>query len=237
MAMRREPSGALAPCARRSTAPRADERAVAMGASAVRFEAFGDAALRVRFPAAIESPRARALLEWLRAHPGVVDAVVTERHAVVTFEPGAPPAGLEVGVVRALEGDLVGAAAREHVIGVRYDGADLQDVARQIGCTAREVVYLHVGAPYEVAAVGFLPGFAYLRGLDARLRVPRRPSPRPRVAAGSLAIAGPYTGVYPWASPGGWNLLGTVVGFAGFDVTTGAALGLGDRVLFVEVGR
>jgi len=78
-----------------------------------------------------------------------------------------------------------------------------------------------------------LPGFAYLRALDPRLVLPRRATPRPRVPALSVAIAGPYTGLYPFASPGGWHLLGTAVGFAPFDAHTGAAMSLGDRVRFV----
>jgi KipI family sensor histidine kinase inhibitor len=78
-----------------------------------------------------------------------------------------------------------------------------------------------------------MPGFAYLRGLDPRLVIPRRATPRPRVPAGAVAIGGPYTGVYPLASPGGWHLLGTAIGAALFDVRSGATLALGDRVTFV----
>ncbi len=148
-----------------------------------------------------------------------------------------PPAGLEAAVAAGLAATEAPAAPREHVVSARYDGPDLQDVARLIGCTAREVVYLHVGVPYSVAAVGFLPGFAYLRGLDPRLVVPRRASPRTRVPANAIAIAGPYTGVYPSLSPGGWNLLGTAVGFTAFDPVQGARLAIGDRVTFVESGR
>jgi UPF0271 protein len=201
-----------------------------MGAT---LEPFGDAALRLRLPAGAHSA---AILAALRAHPGVIDAVVTERHALVTFPPGARPAGLEDAVAAAL-GAAESAPAREHVVSVRYDGPDLHDVAHRIGCTAREVVYLHVGVPYAVAAIGFLPGFAYLRGLDPRLVVPRRSTPRTRVPANAVAIAGPYTGVYPAASPGGWNLLGTAVGFAAFDPVQGARMAIGDRVIFAESGR
>jgi UPF0271 protein len=82
--------------------------------------------------------------------------------------------------------------------------------------------------------IGFLPGFAYLRGLDPRIVVPRRPSPRARIAPLSTGVAGPYTGVYPFASPGGWNIVGVAVGFTPFDARSGAKLALGDRVLFVR---
>ena len=106
-------------------------------------------------------------------------------------------------------------------------------MALATGLAREQVVALHTQAEYVVAAIGFVPGFAYLRGLEPRLVLPRRPTPRPRVAPGSVAIAGPYTGVYPVASPGGWHLLGTAVGAALFDARSGAALALGDRVTFV----
>jgi UPF0271 protein len=203
--------------------------------AAIAIEPFGDAALRVRLPDA-EGDR-RALLDALRAHDRVVDAVVTERHAVVTFDPAAAPIGpeaLAAVVDAAMRGGTPAAsAAREHVVRVRYDGEDLDVVAAAIGRTPKEVVTLHAGRPYTVASIGFQPGFAYLRGLDPALAVARRATPRPRVPACSVAVAGPYTAVYPFASPGGWNLLGTAVDFAPFDREGGACLALGDRVTFV----
>jgi UPF0271 protein len=197
----------------------------------IALEPFGDAALRARLP---EGAPSRAIFESLKALPGVVDAVVTERHALVTFEPAAPPRGVGEAIDRALLAPESAAAPRTHAIGVRYDGPDLDDVTRATGLTRAEVVARHVQATYVVAAIGFMPGFAYLRGLDARLVLPRRPAPRPRVPAGSVAIAGPYTGVYPLASPGGWHLLGTAVAASLFDAHAGATLALGDRVTFVE---
>lgn len=116
---------------------------------------------------------------------------------------------------------------------VRYDGPDLDEVSRRLATSTAEVVSLHTATTYTVAAIGFQPGFGYLRGLDRRLVLPRRDTPRPRVPALSVAIAGPYTGVYPFASPGGWHLLGTAVDFCPFDAERGAALALGDRVRFV----
>jgi len=193
---------------------------------------FGDTALRLRRP---PEASARALLHALQSVPGVLDAIVTEEHALVTFEPGSPPSmeSLACAVMppeaRGAEGE---GAPREHVLRVSYDGADLEELARAIGFTTAEVVRAHSAPTYEVAFLGFLPGFAYLRGLDPRLEVPRRSTPRPRVPALSLGIAGPYSGVYPFASPGGWNLLGTVVGFVPFDGRLGAHLQLGDRVRF-----
>ena len=94
-------------------------------------------------------------------------------------------------------------------IPVLYDGEDLSEVARLIGATEDEIVALHSGRDYQVVAIGFQPGFPYAGYLPDRLAgIPRRPSPRPRVPTGSVAIAGRQTGIYPGESPGGWHLLG-----------------------------
>jgi UPF0271 protein len=206
------------------------------------FEPFGDAAFRVRLTGGVNAP---ALLAALRSHPRVVDAVVTEGHALVVFDPASPPDGLDDVLARAIAvpdsrtpghaGNRV-RACPAHVIRVRYDGEDLSEVAQAVGASREEVIAMHAAAVYVVRAVGFLPGFAYLRGLDPRLTVPRRPTPRARVSPRSVAVAGPYTGVYPYASPGGWNLIGTAVDFMPFDVDAGARLALGDSVTFAPVG-
>jgi UPF0271 protein len=198
----------------------------------VEIERFGDAALRIRLANDLNP---RSLLAALRAHPGVTDAVVTERHALVTFDPAAPPLHLESVIAAALTATPLEPPPEEHVAHVRYDGADIDEIARTLGGTRRDVARIHAAGRYVVAVIGFLPGFAYLRGLDPRLEIPRRKTPRPRVGALSVAVAGPYTGVYPFASPGGWNLVGTAVDFTPFDVRKGASLALGDRVTFVEV--
>jgi UPF0271 protein len=195
-------------------------------------ERFGDAGLRARLP---EGADARAILAALRAQPGVVDAVVTEHHALVAFEPGTAPPPLRDAIAAALAAPAP-APPRTHVVAVRYGGPDLDEVARAARMAPADVVALHAGAEYEAVTIGFLPGFAYLRGLDPRLVLPRRASPRARVPALSVAVAGPYTGVYPFTSPGGWNLIGTALGFTPFDAQTGAAIGLGDRVRFVASG-
>jgi 5-oxoprolinase (ATP-hydrolysing) subunit A len=196
----------------------------------VRVVRFGDAALRATLP---EGADRGAVLERLRTLPDVIDAVVTEQHALVTFEPLQPPADLAAAVALALEARATSTTRpREHVVRVRYDGADLDNVARAAGLSREHVAAAHAAPAYVVAAVGFLPGFGYLRGLDPRLQLPRRAQPRPRVAALSVAIAGPYTGVYPYASPGGWHLLGMAIDFEPFDVRTGSALAVGDVVHF-----
>lgn len=91
---------------------------------------------------------------------------------------------------------------------VTYDGPDLDDVASLTGLTADEVVAAHTSTPWTVAFGGFAPGFSYLVGGDPRLHVPRRASPRTSVPAGSVGLAGEFSGVYPRRSPGGWQLVG-----------------------------
>ncbi|SCL16357.1 sensor histidine kinase inhibitor, KipI family [Micromonospora rhizosphaerae] len=98
-----------------------------------------------------------------------------------------------------------------------YDGPDLPAVAEHWGVDVPGVVERLRSTEFRVAFCGFAPGFAYLTGLPAELAVPRLPSPRPRVPAGSVALAGPYAGIYPTASPGGWLLVGRT-GLTLFDV-------------------
>jgi KipI family sensor histidine kinase inhibitor len=123
-----------------------------------------------------------------------------------------------------------------HTIPVAYDGADLADVAAACALSVVEVVRLHAGAEYVVAFLGFARGFPYLAGLPAELHLPRRDTPRPRVPAGSVAIAFDQCGVYPTASPGGWHLLGTTTAQL-FDPADDppTALAPGDLVRFVDV--
>ncbi|MFT2018469.1 5-oxoprolinase subunit B family protein [Streptomyces sp. 796.1] len=119
-------------------------------------------------------------------------------------------------------------------IPVRYDGPDLVGVAALWGVTPDEAVRIHAGVEYRVAFCGFAPGFGYLTGLPDRYHVPRHDTPRTRVPVGSLAIAGPYTGVYPRSSPGGWQLIGTAdVVLWDPDREPAALLAPGTRVRFV----
>ncbi len=172
----------------------------------------------------------RALLTALRAWPGVIDVVVTREDVAVYFdtEPHVDPGAL--GRLAAL-GDE---PERPRTIEIRaiYDGPDLADVARAVALPVDELVRLHASAAYEVETMGFAPGFAYLTGLDPRLHLARRSTPRTRVPAGSIALAGGYTGVYPFDSPGGWHLIGRVAGTRMFG-EDGALLHPGDRVRFV----
>jgi KipI family sensor histidine kinase inhibitor len=94
------------------------------------------------------------------------------------------------------------------VVDVVYDGADLLEVSRLTGLEPAQVIAAHTAAPWRVAFGGFTPGFAYLVGGDPRLHVPRRAEPRTKVPAGSVALAGEFSGVYPRETPGGWQLIG-----------------------------
>ncbi|MEU7139569.1 allophanate hydrolase subunit 1 [Nocardia sp. NPDC046473] len=95
------------------------------------------------------------------------------------------------------------------IVPVRYDGADLAEVARLLDRTEAEVIAEHTGTVWRCAFVGFAPGFGYLESPDARLTVPRRPQSRTTIPAGAVALAGGYSAVYPRSTPGGWHLIGT----------------------------
>ncbi|WNG51700.1 carboxyltransferase domain-containing protein [Archangium minus] len=198
----------------------------------LRTEPLGEGALRLVLPERLER---RGVLESLKAEPGVVDVVVGEEHACVYFDPAAPPED-----PRRVLGRLVVASTPLTeppfvVVRVRYDGPDLPRVAERVGLAEDDVALLHASREYTVRTVGFLPGFAYLGEVDSRIAVPRLSTPRPRVPALSVGIAGRRTGIYPVASPGGWNLIATAVDFTAFRPDSGAVLGLGTRVLFERV--
>lgn len=121
---------------------------------------------------------------------------------------------------------------------VRYDGPDLADVAALWGVSEEAVARIHAGTEFRVAFCGFAPGFGYLTGLPARYDVPRRATPRTSVPAGAVGLAGPYTGVYPRASPGGWQLIGTTDAVLWDHTRVPAALlSPGTSVRFIPVGR
>ncbi|MFV0130941.1 5-oxoprolinase subunit B family protein [Streptomyces sp. HMX112] len=122
-------------------------------------------------------------------------------------------------------------------LAVRYDGPDLAEVAARWGVAPGEAARIHSAAEYRVAFCGFAPGFGYLTGLPERYEVPRRATPRTAVPAGSVALAGPYTGVYPRSSPGGWQLIGTTDAVLWDPAREPAALLVpGTRVRFVPEG-
>jgi KipI family sensor histidine kinase inhibitor len=142
---------------------------------------------------------------------GVTDVVPASRTVLVKVD-GArylPVTRQRIEKLRvAPEEDIAGPATADIVIDVVYDGADLDEVGRITGLGAGGVVAAHTGALWRVAFGGFVPGFAYLVGGDSRLEVPRREEPRTRVPAGSVALAGEFSGVYPREAPGSWQLIG-----------------------------
>lgn len=138
------------------------------------------------------------------AFPDVVDVVPAARTVLVVHD-----APFDRDLLRQPMAAAGTAAVGDTVtIDVVYDGEDLATVAAALEMSIDDVVQLHSAAEYEVAFCGFMPGFSYLIGLDPRLIMPRRNTPRTRVPAGSVAIAAEFSAVYPCESPGGWHLLG-----------------------------
>jgi KipI family sensor histidine kinase inhibitor len=169
--------------------------------------------------------------------PTLVELVPAARTVLISVRPGTGLAPVrrvleEVDLSRPAE-----VRSREVRIPVHYDGPDLELVARTAGLSEAEVVDLHSRSEYEVAFCGFAPGFGYLVGLPEVLRQPRLDSPRTKVPAGSVAIAGEFTAAYPRATPGGWRLLGHTDATL-FDANRAepALLAPGDRVRFEVAG-
>ena len=172
--------------------------------------------------------------------PGVRDIVPAYGSLAVFFDAGSDAAESIAESLALAAGEPEGHATRSpgplHVLPIRYDGPDLAHVAERTGLSPAEVIRRHSEPTYDVHFLGFAPGFAYLGPLDQTLVLPRRAEPRRRVPAGSVAIAGAQTGVYPLETPGGWHLIGrteTVL----FDPTRDPPnlFSAGDRVRFLPV--
>ena len=180
-----------------------------------------------------------ALLASLQRHPphGVEELVPAARTILVEYRASATRAETLVQDIAARS--LTQGAERSDTlieIPVHYNGEDLAEVAQILGITPEEVVRRHTGSEFTVAFTGFAPGFAYLSGGDPVLNVPRRSTPRTRLPAGSVGLAGTFSGVYPQASPGGWQIIGTTP-VAMWDITRAqpALLQPGYRVRFVDI--
>lgn len=164
----------------------------------------GDRAVLVELP---DLDSVHALHRAVLVAGFATDAVPGWRTLLVTAD---APAERIAALVRALpEARVEPQDAPPVRIPVLYDGADLDEIARTCGLSTADVVELHSSATYTVAFLGFSRGFPYLSGLPAPLHLPRRSTPRPKVPAGSVAIALDVCGIYPQDSPGGWHLLGT----------------------------
>lgn len=201
--------------------------------SDVRFHFMGDQALLIRLVDTVEDRLDtllslveklegalwddKGVIEWTMGYDSIAfhyDPLVAQPHALtervrsILFAAGTSD---DVPASPTVSERGFGASVSPIVIPVLYGGEfgpDLDEVARHAGLAPEEVVQLHGAATYRVALIGFAPGFPYLEGLDARLTTPRRAQPRQRVAAGSVGIAGRQTGIYSFATPGGWQIIG-----------------------------
>ncbi|POZ63751.1 5-oxoprolinase subunit PxpB [Chromobacterium alticapitis] len=152
------------------------------------------------------------LAEQLRLLEEIREVVPGMNNLTLELRPGAKTSGWPARLRKLWQhADPLESAGRVVEIPVRYggeDGPDLQDVARHCGLTPRQVIARHAAVDYTVFFLGFQPGFAYLGGLDPLLATPRRATPRQQVPAGAVAIGGGQTGIYPAATPGGWQIIG-----------------------------
>ena len=219
---------------------------------APRFFPMGDQALIIEFGDRIDaslSAQIAAVAERLRAsNPiGVRDIVPAYSTLALHYDSAEVGAGaspydaLAETIESWLKTQPAAAPAAGHPveIPVCYGGAfgeDLETLAKSRNLSVEEVVAIHSGADYHVHMLGFVPGFAYLGGLDARLATPRRVTPRPHVPAGSVAIGGTQTGVYPLDTPGGWHIIGrTPLQLFKPDTMPPSLLNAGDAVRFVPI--
>jgi inhibitor of KinA len=207
----------------------------------------GDSAIVLRLAGGIDPAINARVLDIARrvadaAHPAVEGIVPGFSSVTVYFDPLAVDAREIREIVARAAREAKGAVAgsgRVLDVPVRYggpDGEDLAAVAAFARCSEEEVIARHAGRMYRVFMIGFLPGFPYMGVVDETIAMPRRDSPRLSVPAGSVGIAGPQTGIYPVASPGGWQLIGRTH-LAMFDANRSepSLLRAGDTVRFVRV--
>jgi KipI family sensor histidine kinase inhibitor len=214
----------------------------------VRYRPCGDTGLSIEFGDRIDraiNDRVMALDDAVRAAAidGVVETVPTYRSLLIHYDP------LRIGAAELtarIDPLTHGQAKARHEgrswqIPTCYQGPhapDLAEVAARVGLTPAEVVSLHSGTPYHVYMIGFLPGFAYMGDVPAKLALPRRDTPRVKVPAGSVGIALAMTGVYSMESPGGWHLLGrTPIRLYDFAWPVPSLFRAGDTVKFVPVNE
>lgn len=213
----------------------------------IRFQSASDQTLFVHFGSGISLETHREIVAFLRlleaeSLPGIVNlhpayCSVLVKFDAIHFTHGEIEAALAPLLARLHEAPLPQPRTRK--IPVCYGserGPDLAEVASLHGMTEADVIRLHSSAEYLVYFLGFVPGFAYLGGLPAKLETPRLRTPRRKVPAGSVAIGGNQTGVYPIATPGGWRLIGqTPVPLFQPEAEEKSLLAVGDRVVFVPV--
>lgn len=202
-------------------------------------ERYGPDAWLVRFGTDLSEEtmaRSLAVARELEERPpeGLREFTMGFASALLEFEGKKPGADVVMERLRSLPN--VACHGRLVEIPVVYDGEDLPEVARRTGLAADEVIARHSGRDYRVWLLGFAPGFPYLGVLDEALHLPRRDTPRPRIAAGSVAIAGAQTGIYPSESAGGWHIIGrTSATLFDPEAADPFLLRPGDTVRFVAV--
>ncbi|MGY1812535.1 5-oxoprolinase subunit B family protein [Blastococcus sp. SYSU D00820] len=197
----------------------------------------GDTALLVEVD---DLAQVLGLAGTLREQPpdGVLDVVPAARTVLLVVDPAVTDVGTVAAAVRELPIRPGAGTSGETVeIPVRYDGDDLDAVARHLRTDPAEVVRRHTAEEWTVAFCGFSPGFGYCTPAGGGWDLPRHDTPRTHVPAGAVALAGGFTGVYPRESPGGWQLLGST-DVAVFDLgrDPAALLRPGVRVRFTDAG-
>ncbi len=210
-------------------------------AQRLRIHPLGDTALvaelGTRINTAINS-RAIGLAEALRKRRDVRQAIAGYASVTVHFDPEQANHAMLGAAIRRLAAQRpkMAVPGRLHRIPVVYDGPDLEEAARTLRLSVGEVIAAHTRPIYRAFLVGFVPGWAYLGPLPEELELPRREVPRTRVPAGSVAIAGAQTGIYPLPVPGGWNLIGrTSVKLFLPDSDPPCLFRAGDRIKFFAV--
>lgn len=204
----------------------------------VRTHALGDSALLAELGTRLDTAlntRAIALAAALKKRRDVRQAIAGYASVTVHFDPDQTTYDALTNAIKRLASKRPPMAepGRLHRIPVSYDGPDMEPVAAQLHLTPAEIVELHTRPIYHVFLVGFVPGWAYLGPLPEELELPRRHVPRTQVPAGSVAIAGRQTGIYPLPSPGGWHLIGrTPVKLFLPDSDPPCLFRAGDRVKF-----
>src|SRR5438309_12027774 len=207
----------------------------------VRVHPLGDTALIAELGTRLDTAlntRAIALASALKKRRDVRQAVPAHGNVTVQFDPDQIAYEALAAAIRRLatKRPPIEEPGRLHRIPVVYDGPDLDQVASSLGVTPRQVIELHGRPIYRAFLIGFVPGWAYLGPVPEELVLPRRPVPRTLVPAGSVAIAGRQTGIYPLATPGGWHLIGrTSVRLFLPDSDPPSLFRAGDRVKFFAI--
>jgi KipI family sensor histidine kinase inhibitor len=179
----------------------------------LRIQPLGDTALLAELGTRLDTAlntRAIALAAALKKRRDVRQAIAGYASVTVHFDPDQTTHDALAAAIRRLAAKRPPMAepGRLHRIPVTYDGPDLDDVASRLELSREKIIELHTHPIYRVFLVGFVPGWAYLGPLPEELELPRRQVPRTLVPAGSVAIAGRQTGIYPLPTPGGWHLIG-----------------------------